>query len=577
MNNMKTMKTKLINQLSGRLADRFPDRLLKLPALSVSKIIWLALAGAVLFCLSCNPFWVGSGSGMSLFAPAVFILLGSFGFLMNCADINGSLFKKRRGGNILEEYPYTCTNGTPVGGTSLGENIERCDVCDAGFIEEGDSCLPLPPPLPLDILVVDTNNSVPSELHTNDGTGMFAAAPDQLMGTGGAMGRERAGVALGDLDGDGDLDAFVVNYNQANQVYINDGSAGFTVRDAQSMGAPTLGSRGVALGDLDNDGDLDAFVVNYNQVNQIYTNEGNDSMGMPVFTSSPADTGVTPNMESSRRVFLGDLDDDGDLDVVVANDKENVGGSQYGIGRVYINTTTTPGTITFNTSIKLESPEDSFQGVSLGDLDSDGDLDIFVASYEYDGLYTYSDSNLIYINTTTTPDMITFATPIELMASNYSTGVALGNLDSDSDLDALVVNSYTTTEESFVYINTTPMGGPLMPTTFTGQEVGMPTESNNDVVLGDLNGDGFLDAFVTSQKNIYTNDGSAVFAVSPMPLLGAATGAAALGHFRSKELNFTNPSSTKCIETSITEAIEIEVTLADGTMKTIKGLCPKVH
>jgi hypothetical protein len=68
------------------------------------------------------------------------------------------------------------------------------------------------------------------------------------------------GVALGDVDGDGDLDAFVANANgQANKVWVNDGSGDF------SDGYQGLGnsdSRAVALGDVDGDGDLDAFVVN---------------------------------------------------------------------------------------------------------------------------------------------------------------------------------------------------------------------------------------------------------------------------------------------------------------------------
>ena len=64
-------------------------------------------------------------------------------------------------------------------------------------------------------------------------------------------------VALGDVDGDGDLDAFVANSNQANRVWLNDGSGTFT-DSGQSLGDSS--SWAVALGDLDGDGDLDAFV-----------------------------------------------------------------------------------------------------------------------------------------------------------------------------------------------------------------------------------------------------------------------------------------------------------------------------
>jgi hypothetical protein len=67
-------------------------------------------------------------------------------------------------------------------------------------------------------------------------------------------------VALGDVDGDGDLDALIANWvGQANQVWVNDGSGLFT-DSGQSLG--TIGSLSTALGDLDGDGDLDAFIGN---------------------------------------------------------------------------------------------------------------------------------------------------------------------------------------------------------------------------------------------------------------------------------------------------------------------------
>ena len=77
-------------------------------------------------------------------------------------------------------------------------------------------------------------------------------------------------VALGDLDGDGDLDAMVANFNSPNTVWTNDGSGSFT-DSGQALG--NSNSSSVALGDLDGDGDLDAMVGNdYNQPNTVWTN-----------------------------------------------------------------------------------------------------------------------------------------------------------------------------------------------------------------------------------------------------------------------------------------------------------------
>ena len=66
-------------------------------------------------------------------------------------------------------------------------------------------------------------------------------------------------ITLGDIDGDGDLDMVVANYNQANKVYTNNGSGSF------EDSTQTLGSRNsmdITLGDIDGDGDLDMVVAN---------------------------------------------------------------------------------------------------------------------------------------------------------------------------------------------------------------------------------------------------------------------------------------------------------------------------
>ena len=78
---------------------------------------------------------------------------------------------------------------------------------------------------------------------------------------------------MDDVDDDGDLDAFVTNANnQANKVWLNDGNGTFT--EGQSLGSSH--SEKVSLGDLDNDGDLDAFITNWQQGNKVWFNERTD-------------------------------------------------------------------------------------------------------------------------------------------------------------------------------------------------------------------------------------------------------------------------------------------------------------
>lgn len=95
-------------------------------------------------------------------------------------------------------------------------------------------------------------------------SGGVQAFPGEFIDSGQDLGAGQSGVALGDLDGDRDLDAFFTTSTDqntgANLVFFNNGS-GMFIRDAsQLLGANP--STDVALGDLNGDRDLDAFVVN---------------------------------------------------------------------------------------------------------------------------------------------------------------------------------------------------------------------------------------------------------------------------------------------------------------------------
>ncbi len=108
-----------------------------------------------------------------------------------------------------------------------------------------------------------------------------------------------AEVALGDVDGDGDLDAFVASDSEANQVWLNDGSGSFSL-SGNSLGGSY--SQDVSLGDLDGDGDLDSFVAN-NAPNRVWLNAPNsDSDGI-------AD--VNDNCPDDNNPGQEDLDGDG--------------------------------------------------------------------------------------------------------------------------------------------------------------------------------------------------------------------------------------------------------------------------
>jgi len=210
------------------------------------------------------------------------------------------------------------------------------------------------------------NKEEPNQVWLNNG-GLQGGTPGEFTNTGHSLGgTERSyGVGLGDLDGDGDLDAFVANYTHSvkhNQVYLNDGTGVFS-DTGQTLG--DAASLDVTLGDLDGDGDLDAFVANKSASNCIWENDGHGQ-----FIDSEQSLGVA----QSYGVYLGDVDGDGDLDAFVSNFLTLEGGGAP--NTVWLN----DGTGVYVNSEQILGSRQS-QDVALGDLDGDGDLDAFIANY----------------------------------------------------------------------------------------------------------------------------------------------------------------------------------------------------
>jgi hypothetical protein len=153
-------------------------------------------------------------------------------------------------------------------------------------------------------------------------------------------------VTLGDVDGDGDLDFLTANNNGTVSVRLNNGRGSFTapaLNPDPAVAGPFPQS--VALGDVDGDGDLDFLSANNNLGGgtvSVRLNDGRGNFVAPAVNPDPMVGDIRP-----RSVALGDLDGDGDLDLLTANL------TGYGTVSVRLNQPTTPLPVRAGTSSNL--------------------------------------------------------------------------------------------------------------------------------------------------------------------------------------------------------------------------------
>ncbi|MCB9899493.1 MAG: VCBS repeat-containing protein [Planctomycetes bacterium] len=293
-------------------------------------------------------------------------------------------------------------------------------------------------------LLVCNGNDRPNALHLNQGyaqggrLGAFASvqAGDLTSDT-----KHTYDASFGDVDGDGDLDAIVVNRHQANALYRNDGTGMFT-RDGSSAITHDLGaSRAVDLADLDLDGDLDVLVANSGGETQfVYVNQGGAQGGVEGEMQRLSSGAIATDGGDSYGVRAGDLDGDGMPEVLVAN--------RAGVNFLYENVST-GATVDFAPvldAVFSTAVNDSFDAC-LTDVDGDGDVDVVVANRD--------TPNDLFLSRGHPFDFVRVAAG-ELVSTNSQTlAVEAADLDGDGLPELAFAN--TLGDPNMLYRNLGPM------------------------------------------------------------------------------------------------------------------------
>jgi len=375
-------------------------------------------------------------------------------YLVNAADLPGfhsetppinALYRNNGDGTFTD-----VTDHAGVGHPGYGTGVTAADYNNDGFV---------------DLYVTNFGANV---LYRNNGDGTFADVTDQA-GVGDP--RWSAGAAFADYDNDGFLDLYVTNYcdfrfdehrtchEQGVEVYCgpeefsgvpdtlyhNNGDGTFTdVTREAGVYNPKGKGMGVIWADYDNDGDLDIFVANDTTENFLYQNNGDGTFTDVAWMAGvESDERGTP--QGSMGVDFGDYDNDGWLDLVVTNFQRQLNAIYHNDGNGGFTD------VSFIVGFGYSLPYVSW-GTGFFDFNNDGWRDVFIANghiqdeiERYDKSTTYLQPNQLLLNNRQGRFIDVSATAGSgLQIHKASRGVAFGDYDNDGDIDILISNANDT-------------------------------------------------------------------------------------------------------------------------------------
>jgi hypothetical protein len=341
-----------------------------------------------------------------------------------------------------------------------------------------------------------------------------------------------AGCVAADYDNDGDQDLYVTNFG-ANVLLQNQKGEHFrNVTTAAGVGESRWSTASGFL-DYDGDGDLDLMAVNYldftldnnivckqgkhrsycdptqyNPVSDVlYRNDGEESRG-PVFTDVSNEAGITLKGRGLGIAF-SDYDNDGDTDVYIANDKdmnflyENRRGTFSEVG------------LQAGTRYNADGLAEAGMGVDFGDVDADGDADLYVSNFS-------QETNTFYANDGR-GEFRDATEAFGLAAASYMPlgfGLRFMDYDDDGYLDLFIANGHVLDnieriQPELRYAQPNQMmrnlrGRGFIDVSATLGQAFAHTAVSRGAAVGDYDNDGDLDILVTNiadRPNLLRNDG----------------------------------------------------------------------
>jgi hypothetical protein len=298
-------------------------------------------------------------------------------------------------------------------------------------------------------------------------------------------GGENIGVAFGDYDNDGDEDLYVSVRDGRNKLFQNIDGSNF-INVAELAGVDHEGSSRTSIWlDVNNDGLLDLYVSNFNEIDQLYVNQGDGTFSEDTRLARIYNPGRTFSVNAA------DVNQDGFIDIYVANFREE--------NKLFVNN----GDGTFTNKIDELGPKSMLNamGAIFFDYDKDNDPDLYLV---HDG-----QPNILYKNIGG-GRYLDVSESAGVQDDGFGMGVDIGDLNQDGWLDMYVTNLY----ENTLYLNNGDGTFSNLSEKAGVDDYGMGWGTN----FLDFNNDGLRDIYVTNDSYfsdypnvLYKNIGDTTF------------------------------------------------------------------